>query len=77
MDAKQIKELEKLAKKCQKLGIIRIKTTEIELEFSPLAIDPPQKKFKEIIVESQAPQYSDEDMMFWSSGQQPTQDEAQ
>lgn len=68
VDKSQIKELKNLIALCKREGIKSIEIAGMKLEFNPYSL--PQKKSKtkeddQIITENQ---YTDEEILFWSTG---------
>lgn len=58
-------DLKSLVDLCQKHGIRRIKTAEVELEFGPAAsVDPAELKQWQDMIDKGMP--SDEEALFWS-----------
>lgn len=65
MDAKA-KELTKIINICKKMGVIELKYEGIELKLAPHAIT--SKRTKETKDPVIAPQYSEDETLFWSAG---------
>lgn len=68
VDKSQLKELKNLIALCKREGIKSVEIAGIKFEFNPYSL--PQKKSKtkdddQIITENQ---YTDEEILFWSSG---------
>lgn len=71
MDSKKLKEISKIVDLCHKKGVLELKIDGIEIKLSP-SFEPPKSNYKkkkdqETTEEVTTHQYTDEEMLLWSS----------
>jgi hypothetical protein len=78
VDLKDLKELQKIIQFCRKNGITRLKEGEIEIDIAAVALFPESAyKRKQAEADNKDPvsetEYSEDDLLFWSSAGVPIQ----